>query len=92
MPTLAQIQLKPSASYRTGPSASFLEQRCMLDLWVRDEEDMSIFDLLPNFLEERSFKMEYAARETKNDLRVPGQWMANGIQRDSRRRLLARPR
>lgn len=50
MPTLAQIQLKPGASYRTGPSASFLEQHWMLDLRVRDEEDMGVFDLLLNFL------------------------------------------
>jgi len=92
MPTLAQIQLKPGASYRTAPSASCREQRCILDLWVRDEEDMCISDLLQNFLKEGSFEMEYEARETMNDLRVPGQWMANGILRDSRRRLLARPR
>lgn len=64
----------------------------MLDLWVCDEEDMGIFDLLPNFLGERSFEMEYAARERMNDLRVPSQWMANGILRDSRRRHLVRPR
>jgi len=91
MPTLAQIQLKPGASYRTGPSAFSLEQRWMLDLWVRDEEDMGVFDLLLNFLGER-FEMEYTAREMMNDLRVPGQWMANGILRGSRRRLLVRPR
>lgn len=36
--------------------------------------------------------MEYAAQEMVNDLRVPSQWMANGILRGSRRRLLARPR
>jgi len=92
MPTLAQVQLKPGASYPTGPSAFSREQRYMLDLWIRNEEDMRISDLLLDFLKKGSFEMEYAARETMNDLRVRGQWMANGILRGSRRRILARPR